>query len=314
MLTDVPTLNSPSRASMEQAVMKPSDGDQFALKRVTFQTVAPLGTAVFLSFIEPESRVALLEDKGCGEWSQALAVDPQNVQEGRPHHNDGPDFDVVCVNAAAAGADAIQRAERWIDPDGSSGPNASVLVKMAGGKDRWVRAKNGRAVVCATKAEWDGLVAALADFFFYEFELRKLEREIAANWGRAETDLPLAGDVASDDLKRLGEIGTMSRMVLTRRIRLAKLERPLYRCQAPLPLPARKLAARLRTKFDVEDRAETLDGQLEVYEYIYEMANQRLGEYKNFRREYILEILIVVLLASEVVLMILDFIRNSSQQ
>ena len=289
---------------MEKAVLKPFNDDHFALKRVTFQTVAPLGTAVFLSFTEPEQRVALLEDKGSAAWPETPAVKPDDTLT-------GPDFDVVCVNAAAAGADVVQRAERWIDPDGASGPDASVLVKMTGG---WVRAKNGRAVVCMVKADWAGMVAALADFFFYECELRKLEREIGANWGRAETDLPLAGDVASDDLKRLGEIGTMSRMVLTRRIRLAKLERPLYRCQAPLPLPARKLAARLRAKFDVDDRAETLDGQIEVYEYIYEMANQRLGEYKNFRREYILEILIVVLLASEVVLMILDFIRNSSQQ
>ncbi len=137
-----------------------------------------------------------------------------------------------------------------------------------------------------------------------------MEREIELDWDRAESDVPIANHVDSEDMSRLGDIGAMTRTVFLRRIRLAKLELPLAKCQALLPLFARKLAARLRVKFDSAQRAETLDGQIEVYEYIYEMASQRMGEYGNFRKEYILEILIVVILACELIVGILEYLTH----
>jgi len=269
----------------------------YSLFRVSFQTVPVLGSRVLLTISAPESRLALLEERPVSEW-------PESTLGELPF---GPDFDCLCVDASRAEPNAAARAEAWIDPVGTTVASRSVRLKLT---DGWVRVKQGRAVVFASKKEWDAIAAALADFCFYDFELRKLERDIAAEWPRAEADLPLASDVASEDLRKFGEISAMTRSVLARRIRLAKLERPLLKCQTPLPDAARKLAARLRVKFDVEDRAETLDGQIEVYEYIYEMANQRMSEYKNFRREYLLEILIVILLAGELVFMVLEFFRK----
>jgi uncharacterized Rmd1/YagE family protein len=46
-----------------------------------------------------------------------------------------------------------------------------------------------------------------------------------------------------------------------------------------------------------------VDGQLEVFEHIYEMSAQRMGEYRAARQEGILEWVIIVLLAAEALLM-----------
>jgi uncharacterized Rmd1/YagE family protein len=46
-----------------------------------------------------------------------------------------------------------------------------------------------------------------------------------------------------------------------------------------------------------------VDGQLEVFEHIYEMSAQRMGEYRAARQEAILEWVIIVLLAAEALLM-----------
>ncbi len=275
----------------------PAD-EGIAFKRVTFQTVPPLGTTAFLTFAHPETRVALLEEKRGAEWPTSHLVAE-------------PDFNCICIDSNRVGSDVVQRAEEWIHPKSALNNTSSVVVKMAGGMNTWVRVKSGQAVVCLPENEWNDALTALADFVFHETELRRLEGEIAAEWSRAEKDLPLANDVTPEDLNRLGDIGAMTRSVWMRRIRLSKLERPLTKCQFPLAPSARKLAVRLRAAFDIHDRAETLDGQIEVYEYIYEMANQRMGEYGNFRKEYLLEILIIFLLAAELCVMIADFLRNN---
>ncbi|MEI6233132.1 MAG: hypothetical protein WCT04_08770 [Planctomycetota bacterium] len=271
-----------------------------AFYRVSFKTIPPLDTAVFLTFSEPEKRIALLEKDTSG-------VCPPTSSTSDAPASSGPDFECVCILPQSPAAD-ISRAETWIDPNGASAPAASERINLPGG---WARVKLGRAVVCLPNTDWIGAITALADFAFHDVELRKLEREIATDWPRAEADLPLANDVTPDDLKRLGDIGAMTRLVWMRRIRLSKLERPLAKCQVPLPQSAKRLAARLRSRFDIDDRTETLDGQIEVYEYIYEMANQRMGEYGNFRKEFLLEILIVVLLAAELTVMLLEYYRNT---
>lgn len=298
MITELPRAKTGKPAGVVTAIKTPETA--VAFKRVHYSAVPPTTVHVLLKFKEPQQCVAFLEDIKTIEWDT-----PASVSSDTP----SPDFDCICLSAQTP--ELIQRAEKWIDHDGELSACPSVRVNFNAG---WVRLKPGRVVLCAPREQWEGLLAALADFTLYEFELRKLEHEIAADWGRAETDLPLAGDVRSEDLKRQGNVSAMTQLVFTRRIRLSKLERSLIKTQAVLPRYARRLAARLRTKLDVESRNETLDGQIEVYEYVYEMANQRMGEYRNFRREYVLEILIVLLLAGELALMMWEHFAPGDEE
>jgi hypothetical protein len=283
MLTELPIARAKTAPSSSDSV------STVVVKRVHYAVVAPAGAAVLLKFAEPQQRVALLEEFNAGTFPELPAI---NAQEPTP--------DFICACLSAPSSDLVSRAETWLDPQGSAA-GASVRVKFRQG---WARLKPGVAVLCAPREDWEPLLAALADFAFFEFELGQLEQEIASDWGRAENDLPLASDVSSDDLSRVGDVSAMTQLVFMRRIRLAKLERSLEKTQAPLPRHARAFAARLRARFDIAHRAETLDGQIEVYEYVYELANQRMGEYRNFRREYVLEIAIVLLLASELAVML----------
>ena len=57
---------------------------------------------------------------------------------------------------------------------------------------------------------------------------------------------------------------------------------------------------------EVQDRLKALDDRLEVFEDVYELANDRLLEYGNFLTEARLEIWIIVILVAEVVLMLAE--------
>jgi hypothetical protein len=52
---------------------------------------------------------------------------------------------------------------------------------------------------------------------------------------------------------------------------------------------AQKLGDELRERARIESRLETVDAQIEVYEGVYEMASQRMGEYRAAREEHVLE-------------------------
>jgi len=84
-----------------------------------------------------------------------------------------------------------------------------------------------------------------------------------------------------------------------RRILYARIEPHLYEPDATLSAAGQKLGAELREKARIEARLETVDAQLEVYEHIYEMSGQRLGEYRASHEEHKLEWIIIVLLAAE---------------
>jgi len=146
----------------------------------------------------------------------------------------------------------------------------------------------------------------VVELAFYETELRRLEAETAAAWPEAEQDTPLAYDVTAGDLARQEILGRRTVAVFDRRIRQARIEPHLRHAAADLPLAARRLGDLLRRKARAQERIESLDSKTEVYEYIYELASQRMGEYRNSRRERLLEIIIIVILAVETAAMFID--------
>jgi hypothetical protein len=171
----------------------------------------------------------------------------------------------------------------------------------------WVLYSPGRVVICAPQTTAHDLEAGLTDVQFHDLQLRKLEHEIAADWDKAQAHIPLAHRT---DLKRAGELATMSQNTLSRRMRCARIERGLLAPLLPTADGARKLGEKLREQLEIEDRLETLDGQIEVYEDLYELANQRLSDYSSFFREMIVEILIVVLLAMEVGMALVNYFSD----
>ena len=190
-------------------------------------------------------------------------------------------------------------AEAWMQAGGSS--NTVLRQGVEGG---WVLYCPGRAVICAPENTIRDLQVALADVQFHDGLLRKLEADIAKDWPTAVDHIPLAHRA---DLGRSGGLKALTTDTLTRRMTCARIEWPLLVPTGPMTDAARKLAAKLRDSLDIEDRLETLDGQIEVYEDLCEVANQRLSDYTHFFREFIVEILIVLLLAAEVSVALMNY-------
>jgi hypothetical protein len=255
-------------------------------------TANPLpGAETIAKFQQPAPLVA---------GSTAMAGLPQDSRE-------SPDDGFHLIAVSPADQAGQQQAQAWIQgsvlrtPSVSAGSVAddsepAIRQNIDGG---WVLYRPGRAVICAAEPAVRDLRVALADVQFHDWQLRKLEAEVAKDWDTAQSHIPLTHQA---NLKRSGTIKALTQDTLSRRMRCARIERPLLTPTTPMSEPARKLAYKLRDALDIEDRLDTLDGQIEVYEDLCELANQRQSDYSHFLREFIVEILIVVLLMAEVVL------------
>ena len=200
-----------------------------------------------------------------------------------------------------------REAESWMDGEEGDGFGPALRVGVDNG---WVLWRPGRAVVLAPPARGEELLAAVTDFSFHHAELRRLETELSANWAELQQDLPLAHKVGRKELRRQEHVGKMTALTLGWRLRAARTEQGLTAPWAGLSQGGRRVGEKLRSLARVEERLERLDGQIEVYEYDYELINQRLGEYQHFRKEMIAEIFIIAILAFDVILWVADFYLN----
>ncbi|MDP9050725.1 MAG: hypothetical protein M3O31_08385 [Acidobacteriota bacterium] len=172
----------------------------------------------------------------------------------------------------------------------------TIFLKYRGVELTW---RPGYATLQCDPGQAETLLPALAEFAHYERELRRIESEIAAGWTDLAQDKALAFEIAPADLQRTDAVGSRMNNAFGRRIRYARIEPHLYEPGATLSAAGQKLGAELREKARIESRLETIDAQLEVYEHIYELGSQRLGEYRAAREEHVLEWIIIVLLAAE---------------
>jgi hypothetical protein len=191
---------------------------------------------------------------------------------------------------------------QWLEEKNHTG-TPSILVKYRGVELTWVP---GRAALQCDPGQTEALLSAVVEFAYYESELRRIEREIADAWVELDQDKALAFDVTPTDLERSEAVGVRMNKTLGRRIRFARIEPHLYEPQAELSAVSRKLGEELREKVRIETRLETVDGQLEVFEHVYEMSGQRMGEYRAAREEHVLEWVIILLLGAELLLLLVQ--------
>jgi hypothetical protein len=253
---------------------------QVAGRTIRFVKEAAPGDVVLMRFNDPSLQYAVL----------AGAADVPS------------ETDVLDVVIASL-QDAKHGLAEWADVRTNADAAPPVYVRYRGVELLW---QTGRAVLLCDSEQVDLLLPAVAEFAHYEAELRRIEREIAAAWIEIEQDKTLAFDVTSADLRRSNVVGARMDGTFQRRIRFARIEPHLGRPDATMPAAAQKLGEELRGKVDIEARAEIVDGQLEVFEHIYEMASQRMGEYKAARQGHIMEWVIIVLLGAEALLMLLQ--------
>jgi hypothetical protein len=259
-------------AALVRFVEKEADGETVLMR---FDDPAPMCAAVRIASLKDETIPA-----GLGE----------------------ADLTVVMIASGLANRkERLEQARDWLKAQ--SGPPA---VRISLEETGWILFRSGQAVIAAPAEEMDGLLEAVVDFAHHERQLRLLETEAAANWNTAQGHLSLIHTVTNKELKKTKDVGNATKQAMLRRMSYARLEPHMTLTPERFKGAAREAARRLRERPSIEARLEAIDGQIEVYEDIYDMANQRRGEYENFIRGYRVEIAILLVLAAELFLIIWD--------
>jgi hypothetical protein len=202
-----------------------------------------------------------------------------------------------------------EAAQAWLREGSSGGRPMSSAVKVAEAFVLWCP---GRAVIAYGGSQGTGqleeLLECVADFAFVEGSLSALERGVLEGWPGVEQDTPLAYKIDKADLARDEEVGRRAKSVLHLRMRHVRAEPLVWMGPARFGRLAAEVGEGLREETRCEERLEMLDGQIEAQEYVYEMASQRFGEFRHARESFLIEAIIVALLAAEVVLLLVDLL------
>lgn len=275
---------------MSEAVQGP--GSVRSERRILFVDRPAGNDLVLMAFKDPSPQVAVLT--GSASTARVREVDGDE-------HADALDVVLIPVSAASPGAE--QDSAEWLEKMSEPGAPPPIMAKYRGVELMW---RPGRAMLRCESERTEVLLAALIEFAHFEHELRRIEGELAGAWEELEQDKALAFEVTTADLKRSKTVGERMNRALERRIRLARIGPYLYEPDPKLQAAGQKLGEELREKARIEARLEAVDGQLEVFEDIYEISSQRMGEYRAAHQESILEWVIILLLAAELILLLMQ--------
>jgi len=192
---------------------------------------------------------------------------------------------------------------RWVAEVQGAGTPLPFVITIHGAQVIW---SGSRAAIVAAPDRVESLLSALVDFIYHECELRKIEQSIGADWPLLESDTPLAYEVNATQTQCFADLGRRMEETLKRRIRLARIQPRLTQTRPHLTPVGNQLFERLCERSQTESRLESLTAQLEVFVRIYEMSSQRISDFKHARQGQVLEWIIILLLAAEALLLLLD--------
>lgn len=262
--------------------------------RIQFCADQTSGPSVVRKFCDPYVRAAVGRPLHVDELLSTAAVEPLPLDR----------FDFLFLPSGSATPIELQRrAEAWMSDPGLSAAAPTIDLVLQSDRVLW---RPGRAVLLGSSRRMAELMAGLVDFAFFESELRRLEQELEEAWPTAEADVLLTHGVDRASLARRDHVNRMTRSTALRRIRFARLSPHLEKAPATLPGAGRRLATELALQAEVTERLKYVDDRLEVFEDLYELANDRLSEFRYFSQEYRLEMWIVVLLVIEALLIVGD--------
>ncbi len=265
------------------------------LCRIQFVDAAPRGQVVLREFPDPYSRprYAIWETVGLDQLPPPAWPSPRDEF-----------YFLFLPGGSTTVFDEQKRAEEWMAKPTDPRAEPTVEILMRSDRILW---RPGRCMMQGAAERMHETLLALADFSYHEGELRKLEREIDADSEVLARDVPLTtAAVNTESLQCAVHVHERTCTTTQRRIRCSRLQRPLEKPSITLPGAGRRLVAELLVQCEVLDRLKAVDDRLEVYEDVYELANDRILEYGNFRAEARLEIWIIVILLGELVLMLVE--------
>jgi hypothetical protein len=193
-------------------------------------------------------------------------------------------------------ADWCERARVWV---AAAHPAAVQTVTFQGAILVW---GVGRAAVIAPAGRLPALEAVLAEVAHYESELRETETKLGELWPELEADAGPAFDFDDKAARQHARLAQRFAQLLGLRARLTRVLPYVLTPHVYPPTLASQVSERLRERLRQRHRVEMLQEQLEVFERIYDTLGQKATDYKANRKGHILEMVIIVMLAAQLVL------------
>jgi hypothetical protein len=232
---------------------------------------------------------------------QTCAVEEQlaMVTSGEQSSNPTRRFEFLTIPAENHQATEFQDAVvSWVDVSTTSKTPRQMLT-LQGAQIYW---NDTRVAIVAPPERLESLRTALIETCWFDAELASLERELANAWPEMKQDMPLAFDFDEKSLPRRKELQRRYERVISIRSQILRLS-PYVHCPYIYPPTlASQLAERYRERTRLLHRHEILGDQLEVFERVYETCGQRISDFVQSRTGHILEWIIIILLALQMVI------------
>lgn len=167
-----------------------------------------------------------------------------------------------------------------------------------------------RAAILAPHAALVAVREALLDFARCDAALRRLEGEAGLLLGRLDEDAPCAVEFDERHIDRQASLEERFRRSVRLRADLADLAPAVLRPPVHPPTLAAQLGERLRERTRLADRLEFVQAKADVLDRVYDLCAQRVGDFAIARRHLRLEWVIIVLLAAELVVLLVEVLAG----
>ena len=168
-----------------------------------------------------------------------------------------------------------------------------------------------RAAVAASSEQLAAATTAVLDFTTTAAELSQIETGITATWPDYEADLPCGFMLQEQHPSKATALAERYRQAMSLSGRLARVSPHIHQPLQHPPTLASQIGERLRDRSRLADREEFAGDQLELIVRLYESCGQRVSELAIARREYVLIWVIVLLLAGEITLLLVDLLASA---
>lgn len=195
----------------------------------------------------------------------------------------------------------------WLQP---TDPLAHHVVTMHGAQVHWCLP---RIVIESPADRAEAVMRAVVEVAYLEQELRSIESESARQWPEVQADAPMAFEFLERFMRHRRRLSQRFVQVLGLRSRLTRI---MPRVLAPAIYPptlAGQVQERLRERLGMAHRIESVSTQIEVFEQVYEGCSHRISEYVQTRKGLMLEWIIIILLAAQLVLYIVESMSGAGK-
>jgi hypothetical protein len=209
---------------------------------------------------------------------------------------------VIALPAGSAASEDDRKAlEHWVSTHAAGGWSPIDLSMRA----RIIWTPERIAVIGTPDAVEDACMASVLVALIAQ-QTARLERELAELWPNLKSHAALTHSVSRVDLARQPEVDRLTRRGWQLRADHAALERKLGQAHG-MSAAGRRIFRELVVQGGLQDRIESLEPGIETVQDLYELATDRLTEFRYFRSEYIMEGLILLVLLLELVSLSREF-------